>query len=117
MQRIIQWLAIIYVIVLTLLLEMPSGVAGQVPVGMLREYVHMFAFVLLGFLVELSRQKRSILFWIGILVVYSFATEVVQGLLNSICHRTFDWKDLLQDTVGVLLGTAVGHYCRPFVRR
>jgi len=117
MQRIIQRLAIIYVIVLTFLLELPSDVAEEVPVGILMGYTHMFAFALLGFLVELSRKKRSILFWVGLLVMYSFATEVMQWLLHPLCNRSFEWADLLQDVVGVLLGTAVGHYFRPFVQR
>jgi len=119
MQRIIQWLTIIYIIVLTILLEVPSGVGEVVltPVGIVRSYVHLFAFILLGFLVELSREKRSILFWVGLLVVYSFATEVAQGLLSPICNRTFAWEDFLQDVLGVLLGTAIGHYCRSFVRQ
>ena len=115
MQRIIQRLAIVYVIVLTLLLEVPREVGEEVPVGMLGAYVHLCAFTLLGFLVELSRKKHSILFWIGILIMYSFATEILQGLLNPICNRECDWADFLQDVVGVLLGTAVGHYCRRFV--
>ena len=117
MQRIIQWLAIVYVIILTLLLELPSEVAEEVPVGMLSEYVHLCAFTLLGFLVELCRKNRSILFWVGLLVVYSFATEVTQGLLHTLCNRVFDGKDLVQNVLGILLGTAIGHYCRPLVQR
>ena len=117
MQCIIHRLAIVYVIVLTLLLELPSDVAEQVPVGMVRVYTHLFAFTLLGFFVELSRKKQSFFFWIGFLFVYSFATEAMQWLLHPLCNRTFEWADLLQNVSGVLFGTVIGHYCRPFVQR
>ena len=117
MQRIIQRFTIVYAIVLTLLLELPSDVAEAVPVGLARGYAHLFAFTLLGFFVELSRKKRSILFWMGVLIVYALATEIVQGLLSPICNREFDWADLLQNVVGVLLGAGIGHYCRHLVQR
>ena len=116
MQRIIQWFAIFYVIVLTLLLELPIKVGEAASGGMAMGYAHLLTFTLLGFLVELSRKKRSLLFWIGVLIVYAFATEVMQGLLNPICNRVFEWADILQNVLGVLFGTAIGHYCRRFVQ-
>jgi len=119
MLRIIQWFTIFYVILLTLLLELPSSISEEVPVEMagVYAYVHAIAFFLLGLLVELSREKRSIFFWLGILIVYAIATEVLQGLLHAICNRFFDWTDVLQNVIGVLTGTFIGHFCRPLVRR
>jgi glycopeptide antibiotics resistance protein len=118
MQRIIQWTCILYVIVLTLLLELPSGVREIVPgISLVQGCEHLVAFTLLGFLVELSREKKSVLFWVNLLFLYSFTTEVLQWLLSSICYRCFDWDDLLLDVGGVLLGTVIGHWCRPFVQR
>jgi len=115
MLQIIQWFTIIYVIVLTLLLELPSSVRSTIPPEA-DGYEHFMTFVLLGFLVELSREKRSLRFWVSILVLYSVATEVLQGLLNPICHRFFTWDDLCQNILGVFLGVAVGYYFRPVIR-
>jgi glycopeptide antibiotics resistance protein len=79
-------------------------------------YEHLMIFALLGFLVEMSRKKRSIIFWACVLILYSFATEVLQGLLNPICHRFFTWNDLIQNILGVLIGIAIGYYFRPVIR-
>ena len=118
MLRIIQWFTIFYVIVLTLLLEMPSGVRGIIPgMSLVQGCEHLLAFTLLGLLVEWSREKKTRLFWISTLFMYSFATEVLQWLLHSLCNRYFGWDDLLLDAGGVLLGTFIGHWCRPFVKR
>jgi hypothetical protein len=57
------------------------------------------------------------LFWFNVLVAYSVATEVVQGLLNSICHRCFAWEDIGQDILGVLLGTLFGYFCRRWISK
>ena len=116
MLRIIRLFTIFYVIVLTLLLELP-GTQSLRPAVPASGYAHLITFALLGLLVELGRCKKSMLFWIGILALYALGTEVLQGLLNSIFHREFDWRDLLQDVLGMLLGTLTGHYCRPLVKR
>ena len=118
MLRIVRLFTIFYVIVLTLLLELP-GTQNLHPVvpGFGLRYAHLITFALLGFLVELGRCKKSMLFWIVVLALYACSTEVLQGLLNSICHREFDWQDILQDVLGMLFGTIIGHYCRPLVQR
>ena len=118
--RTIQWFTILYVIVLTFLLEMPVDprlLHHLDSIEATKGYKHLIAFTLLGFLVELSRRKRSVFFWVGILFLYSLGTEVFQWLLNSLCHRTFDWRDILQNIFGVLLGTLIGYYCHPLVKR
>jgi len=115
MLKITRWFTVFYVIVLTLLLELPSvrqvNSIGDPVAG----YEHLIAFTLLGLLIELSRNKRSILFWVSVLFLYSFGTEILQGLLSPICHRVFDWRDFFHNVSGVLLGTLIGHFCRPFV--
>ena len=112
MLRIIQRFTIFYVIILTLLLESPSGVREVVPTA--GGYTHLVIFTLLGFLVELSREKKSMLFWIIVLILYSVVTEVLQGLLSPICYRCFDWEDICQNVLGVLFGTFAGYYCRRY---
>jgi len=118
MLRIIHRFTIFYVIALTLLLELPSIGQEFVPDNEpAAGYAHLITFTLLGFLVELGRCKKSMLFWAGILILYSLGTEVLQGLLYPICQRFFDWQDILYNLCGVLLGTLTGHYCRPLVRK
>ena len=119
MLRIIHWFTIVYVIVLTLLLQLPSlppEVADTVAESV-RKYAHLITFTLLGFLVELGRVKKSMLFWVSILVAYAVGTEVLQLLLHSICNRFFCWEDILHNIVGVFLGTLIGYFCRPLVKR
>ena len=114
--RNLQWFTIMYVIALTLLLELPSVPQEVNPIGQspVKEYAHLITFALLGFLVELSRCKRPILFWVGVLLLYSLGTEVLQWLLNSLCYRVFDLQDLVQDVLGVLFGIFIGYCCRLF---
>jgi len=118
MLQIIHWFTVFYVIVLTLLLELPSVPQEVDPVpAPLAIFKHLVAFTLLGFLVELGRWKKSMLFWLSMLTLYSVGTEVLQGLLHPICNRFFDWQDIVHNIVGVLLGTLIGHFCRPLVKK
>ena len=113
MLRHIHWATIFYVIVLTLLLEMPSIPPEIDPVPTpLAICKHLVAFTILGFLVELGRKKKSLLFWMSILLLYAIGTECLQGLLQPICHRVFDWHDMLHNVIGVFLGALLGHFCR-----
>ena len=118
MLRMVHCSTIIYVIVLTLLLELPSPPQEWDPVPSPWAICkHLVAFTILGFLVELGRVKKSMLFWLGILFLYSIGTEVLQGILRPICNRHFDLQDMLHNVVGVLLGTFIGYGCRPLVKR
>ena len=118
MLRILQGLTILYVIVLTILLEIPLDTPEMNPAGeTVKGYAHLITFSLLGFLVELCRRKRSLFFWISVLFLYALGTEVLQWLLHPLCNRYFDWNDIFQNVLGVLLGTFVGYYCRLFVSR
>jgi len=119
MLRLIHLLTIIYVIVLTLLLEMPIDPPEIVEeiAGPLVRHAHLITFTLLGFLVELGRTRKSMLFWLSLLLGYAVSAELLQLLLNSLCHRTFDWWDMLNNVVGALFGTLIGYCCRPLVKR
>lgn len=117
MQRVIHRFTIFYVIVLTLLLELPIDPPEFVEDfgGPLVRHAHIITFTLLGFLVELGRNKASMRFWVSILLLYAIGTDVLQWLLHPICHRCFDLYDILNNIVGVFLGTLIGHFCRPLV--
>ena len=118
MLRFVHLFTIFYIIVLTLLLELPGVPKEFDPVpSSLAICKHLGAFTLLGFLVELGRYKKTMFFWVGTLILYSISTEVLQGLLYPICNRHFDWVDIVHNLLGVLLGTFIGYFCRPFVKR
>jgi len=118
MLRIVHWTTIFYVVILTLLLELPNPAPVIDPIaGPLSGHKHLVAFTILGFLVELGRCKKTMLFWLGVLVLYAIGTEVLQGLLHSICNRYFGWLDIVHNIVGLLLGTFIGYFCRPLVKR
>ena len=119
MLRIVHCCTIIYVIVLTLLLELPIKAPEVVEeiAGPLVRHAHLITFTLLGFLVELGRVRKSMLFWISILVAYAVGTECLQLLLNPICNRIFDWLDMLNNVFGLSFGVLIGHFCRPLVKR
>ena len=111
--RLLHALTVCYVVFLTLLLWLPDPTVilyGYEPSEGPRSYAHLMTFSLLGFLVELGRRKRSIVFWGAMLVGYTFLTEIVQEMLPY--PRTFEWQDVFQDIVGAFLGLGVGFLCR-----
>jgi len=101
-------LTVAYWIFLTLLLWLPDPrviLFGWEPAEGPRGYAHVITFSLLGLLVELGRRKGSILFWAGILIGYTFLTEIVQIMIP---YRAFEWEDIFQDLVGAFLGLGAG---------
>jgi glycopeptide antibiotics resistance protein len=113
LEQTLRGITLLYVIVLTLLLELPTISLPKDPTGGGVEVnAHVVTFTLLGLLVELCRRKKSVFFWIGALLCYSLSTEVLQGLLHPICHRYFDWHDLFHDVIGVLLGIFLIYFIR-----
>jgi len=118
MLRIVHLLTLFYVIVLTLLLEMPNVPSEYDPIpSPMAVCKHIAALSILGFLIELGRTRKSMTFWLGILLLYATTAEAMQWVLEPICHRYFDWQDMLHNVVGVLLGVLIGYFCRPLVKR
>ncbi|MDR3196277.1 MAG: VanZ family protein [Planctomycetaceae bacterium] len=110
--RLLHYLTACYAIFLTLLLWLPNPKVlfyGWQPSGDTGGYAHLFTFTILGFLVELGRRKKSFLFWVFWLILYVFLTEIVQELLPI---RSFEWVDIFQDIFGIVIGLAVGLFCR-----
>ena len=102
-------LTVVYWIFLTLLLWLPDPrvlLWGWEPSEGPRGYAHIITFSLLGLLIELGRRQKSFLFWAGVLIGYTFLTEIVQEMLPI---RAFEWEDIFQDLVGVFLGLGVGY--------
>jgi hypothetical protein len=65
------------------------------------QYPHLITFGFLGLLVELGRQKKSVVFWATLLFAYIMLTEIVQEVLPL---RSFEVIDILDDVNGVGIG-------------
>ena len=68
-------------------------------------WAHLIAFTILAFLAALARTKKPLWLIAAALVAYGAGTEILQGFTAT---RTPEWKDLIQDVVGVALGTPLG---------
>ena len=62
--------------------------------------IHALAFAVLGFLFELARGRFSLKVSCFLLLAYGPLSEIIQPLTG----RYFDWIDILEDTIGVILG-------------
>lgn len=103
--RLLHGLTIAYAVLLTLLLWLPDPrllFFNMEPGESVQGYSHLITFGFLGFLVELGRRKKSIWFWGAVLVAYTLITEIVQELAPT--PRAFEWRDVVQDLLGIMLG-------------
>jgi glycopeptide antibiotics resistance protein len=110
--RFLHFVTACYAIFLTLLLWLPNPKElfyGWQPSEQTSGYSHLITFMLLGFLVELGRRQQSQLFWIVLLILYAFFTEIIQELLPI---RTFEWHDIIQDICGIMVGLGLAVFCR-----
>lgn len=84
----------------TLLGFRPSGRIGASALSI----VHIAIFVLLALGVELGRVRLSPGVWLAALLVLGPVTETIQIFTG----RGFEGLDILQDSVGVIIGTGIG---------
>lgn len=68
--------------------------------------IHAAAFFVLGLLFELARDRFPFIPVFLFLLAYGPLSEVIQPLTG----RYFEWIDILEDLVGILLGVPAGHY-------
>lgn len=68
--------------------------------------IHAAAFFVLGLLFELARDRFPFMPVFIFLLAYGPLSEVIQPLTG----RYFEWIDIAEDLVGVLLGVPAGHY-------
>ncbi len=66
-----------------------------------RGYEHLLMFSVLTIILLLAHPKRSMRMWACVLIVYGVLTEVLQIVIP---YRTFQGIDILEDTLGVLIG-------------
>ena len=82
--------------------------------ALLETWAHLIAFTLLAFLAALARTRKPLWLIVVALIAYAAATEIIQGFTAT---RTPEWKDLIQDVIGVALGTSLGWGASSFLRR
>jgi glycopeptide antibiotics resistance protein len=115
--RFLHFITACYTVCLTLLLWLPDPkelLYGWQPSEPTSGYSHLITFMLLGFLVELGRRQNSQLFWIVLLILYTFFTEIVQEILPI---RAFEWCDIIQDICGIAIGLGFAVLCRFIVKK
>ncbi|MDR1479499.1 MAG: VanZ family protein [Planctomycetaceae bacterium] len=104
-----RYLAIFYMIFLTLLLWLPDPrvlVFGWEPSDDVGGYMHLLTFLVLGFLFELDRRGFSFEFLGLLLLCYAVLTEVGQIFSPS---REFDLQDMIQNFAGIIVGLEIGN--------
>ncbi|MDR2115100.1 MAG: VanZ family protein [Planctomycetaceae bacterium] len=114
--RLLHYITACYAIFLTMLLWLPNPkvlLHGWQPPDKTSGYDHLITFIVLGFLVELGRRKKNIIFWIFLLILYAFFTEIIQELLPI---RSFEWIDIFQDLCGITIGLGFALLCRKITK-
>ena len=70
--------------------------------------IHAAAFFVLGLLFELARDRIPFIPVFLFLLAYGPLSEVIQPLTG----RYFEWIDVFEDIIGILLGVPAGHYLK-----
>ena len=108
----------LYWLLLTILLLVPDPLAllgiSRIPGGGSTLGVHFLVFAVLGVLVSASRLPLRRVLLIGLLIGYAVATELLQSLVPA---RETSRLDLLENLLGVGVGTAAWHVAREHVLR
>ncbi|MDO5614549.1 MAG: VanZ family protein [Cruoricaptor ignavus] len=74
--------------------------------------VHFATFTVLGFLLKLSFPKMKTLFFVYIILIYAFLTEILQDQMKL--GRSLETWDIIADFAGAMLGFVL---CRILVVR
>lgn len=84
----------------------PSILFGKLPVDEAPGFglSHFLMFAVLMLFILRSWPSVSPLFWVGVLLFYAVGTELVQILIPN---RTFEWLDIVQDALGIMLAFLV----------
>ncbi|MBQ9214079.1 MAG: VanZ family protein [Bacteroidales bacterium] len=106
-------LSIIWALIMLLATTMkPSDEMPKFEIPYFDKIVHFGIFGVLGFLI--SYEKRSSYYNTLILcALYGVAIEIIQSFLP---WRSFEWADMLADTLGALAGILVAKYLIGFAK-
>lgn len=72
--------------------------------------IHTAAFIVLGGVVEIGRVKFPFCFALALLLLYGPLTEFLQPLTG----RYFEWMDILEDLIGVVIGVGLALQAKRF---
>lgn len=83
------------------------------PIGFAVDFLHLGAFGVLGLGVGLARRRWTPAFWRVLLLLWAVNSECLQILTG----RCFEYQDIGQNAVGVLLGLEAGRLVRRWTRK
>lgn len=96
------YLAVLTTVTVCILLFSPSSVDIEVPEFVNDKAAHLLAFAGVTFLWQQYLRKLA---WIILgMLIFAVFTEIVQYLLPLSFHRSFDLKDIVADSGGIILG-------------
>lgn len=109
-QRVRLWLTVSYLAILVLLSTMPaSAVPGLQLFPGFDKLVHIgmyFGLTLLAcWTLHAEEHRRRILMVVLGAVLWGMLMEMAQGAMHA--GRTFEWKDVVSNSVGAMVGAAV----------
>lgn len=107
----IRWLAIGWTLLIFIACILPSHDLPDLSSGR-DKWTHLAAFGPIGFLWCWVGYKRVWVLLAG--AGFGLLIEIYQGALTS--SRSFDWFDLLADTVGVAMGIVAFGLLRPYLQ-
>jgi VanZ family protein len=106
-------LSIIWAVIMLLATTMKSGdEMPEIDIPYMDKIVHFGIFGVLGFLITYEKRRADIL-TLGLCALYGAIIEVIQLFLP---WRSFEWADMLADTLGALAGILVAKYLIGFAK-
>ena len=106
-------LSIIWALIMLLATTMKAGdEMPKIDIPYMDKIVHFGIFGVLGFLITYEKRRADIPTWL-ICTLYGAAIEVIQLFLP---WRSFEWEDMLADSLGALAGILVAKYLIRFAK-
>lgn len=107
--RLVFWSALALLLYMTVARPMPGGPEGALSVN--DKLVHSFTYALLTFLGLLGRFKAGF-----VLIVLLLHGTLIEALQAWVPDRTADWRDLLANSIGILVVLTAMSMVRRFIR-
>ncbi|MBR2200596.1 MAG: VanZ family protein [Bacteroidales bacterium] len=106
-------LSIIWALIMLLATTMkPGDEMPKIEIPYMDKIVHFGIFGVLGFLITYEKRRADLL-TLALCAAFGAAIEVIQSFLP---WRSFEWADMLADTLGALAGLLVGKWLISFAK-